>query len=201
MSPRGKVQNDQMRTEAMEKITKGALKVFAEYGYYGATMKKITEATELSYGLVYHYFASKEEVFNFLVNQALEKTEEVFQRALNKEGTSAWEKLSFLSSTLLEESLAGDSALFFHIMLQALTQCKSLPGLVESIDQKSSQLYERIIPVIMQAQEDGEAAMMDPVVMVKAYLSMVHGLALISFQDGGISKPITADILLNVLKR
>lgn len=200
MSPRGKGQNDQMRHETLEKITKGALTVFAEYGYYGATMKKITESTELSYGLVYHYFASKEEVFLYLVNLAIEKSLAIFNQALSKEGT-AWEKLSFLSCDLLHESFTGDSTMFFHIMLQALTQCKNMPDLKENIDRYSKLIFERIVPVVIQAQASGEAAMGDPIALVTAYSSLVQGLALFSFQNGGISKSITADILLNVLRR
>ena len=50
----------------------------------------ITEASEMSYGLVYHYFTSKEEVFTYLVNLALEKTRAIFDKSLDKEGT-AWE--------------------------------------------------------------------------------------------------------------
>lgn len=200
MSPRGKEQNGQMRNIALEKITKGALAVFAEYGYYGATMKRITDATELSYGLVYHYFTSKEEVFSYLVNLALEKTQEVFEKALNGKGT-AWEKLAFLSGALLDESLTGDSALFFHVMLQALTQGKNIPGLQEKIDRNSEALFQKMIPVILQAQDSGDAAPGDPLALATAYLSLVQGLALFHFQDETISKKITPDILLNVLRK
>ncbi len=38
MSPRGKEQNEQMRKETFEKITKGALEVFSKYGFYGTTI-------------------------------------------------------------------------------------------------------------------------------------------------------------------
>jgi pyruvate,orthophosphate dikinase len=62
MSPRGNEQNIRMRKDTLDRITSGALGVFAEYGYYGTTMKRITAATGLSYGLVYHYFKSKEEI-------------------------------------------------------------------------------------------------------------------------------------------
>lgn len=200
MSPRGKELNDQMRKETLEKITKGALTVFAQYGYYGATMKRITEATELSYGLVYHYFASKEEVFLYLVNLALEKTQAIFNKALNKEGT-AWEKLTFLSCDLLEESLTGDSdsALFFHIMLQALTQGNHIPGLKENIDRNSEIIFEKMMHIVIQAQVSGDAVPGEPVTLVAAYMSLVQGLY--TFQDGTILKSITPDILLNVLRK
>ncbi len=200
MSPRGKDQNENMRSETLGKITKGALSVFAEYGYYGATMKKISDDSRLSYGLVYHYFKSKEEIFLFLVNLALDRMQAVFMKGLNHKGT-AWEKLCFLSRVLLEESLRGNSSLYLHIMLQALTLCKRMPGLKENIDLSSGLVYEKIVPVVVEAQSSGEAAPGDPVALVAAYLSLVQGLALFSFQDEMISKRITPDILLNVLKK
>lgn len=200
MSPRGQEQNEHMRRDALEKVTKAALKVFAEYGYYGATMKKITDASELSYGLVYHYFTSKEEVFLYLVNLALEKTQAIFERALIKKGT-AWEKLTSLSRDLLEESLAGDAVLFFHIMLQALTQSKNISGLKENIDRNSELIYEKIIPVVIEAQAAGDAAPDDPKALVTAFSSLVQGLALFTFQDETIIKSVTPDVLLNVLRK
>jgi AcrR family transcriptional regulator len=200
MSPRGKEQNNNMRSETLEKITGGALSVFADFGYYGATMKMISDASGLSYGLVYHYFKSKEEIFLFLVNLALERMQEVFGKGLDAEGT-AWEKLSHLSRVLLEESLKGDSVLFLHIMLQALTLCKRMPGLKENIDQSSALVYEKLIPVVVEAQGVGEAAPGDPLAMVTAYSSLVQGLALFSFQDITVAKRITPEILLNVIKR
>jgi AcrR family transcriptional regulator len=200
MSPRGKEQNSLMRKETLEKVTKGALTVFTEYGYHGATMKRITEATELSYGLVYHYFTSKEEVFSHLVNLALEKTQTIFEKALNREGT-AWEKLTFLSCALLDESLIGDSAsaLFFRIMLQAITQSKHIPDLKEIIDRSSRAIIEKMTLILIQAQASGDAVQGEPVALVTAYLSLVQGLY--TFQDATVLKSITPNILLNVLRK
>jgi hypothetical protein len=50
MSPRGEKLNEQMRADAMAKITKAALEVFAEYGYHGATMEQIKQVSGLSKG-------------------------------------------------------------------------------------------------------------------------------------------------------
>lgn len=198
--PRGKEQNDQMRKDTLERITQGALAVFAKYGFYGATMRKITDASDLSYGLVYHYFMSKEEVFDYLVNDALDRAQEVFNNALKEEGT-AWEKLACLSGTLLRESLEGNSALYYHVMLQALTQGQNIPELIEKIDRSTEFLFKKLIPIIVQAQEEGSAALDNPTVMATAYLSLVQGLALFHFRDESISRKITPDILLNVFRR
>ena len=71
----------------------------------------------------------------------------------------------------------------------------------ESIDRNSESLFEKMIPIIVQAQDSGNVASGDPVALATAYLSLVQGLALFHFQDETISKKITPDILLNVLRR
>ena len=71
MSPRGRKQNERMREETLGRIDTAALRVFAEYGYHGATMRRIAKAAGLSYGLVYHYFPSKARMFRRLVDFAL----------------------------------------------------------------------------------------------------------------------------------
>jgi TetR/AcrR family transcriptional regulator, transcriptional repressor of aconitase len=44
-------------------ILKGARGAFAEYGYDGATVKRLEEATGLSRGAIFHYFENKNDLF------------------------------------------------------------------------------------------------------------------------------------------
>lgn len=44
-------------------ILKGARSVFARYGYHGATVARLEEATGLSRGAIFHYFDDKEDLF------------------------------------------------------------------------------------------------------------------------------------------
>ena len=44
-------------------ILEGARGAFAEYGYDGATVKRLEEATDLSRGAIFHYYADKKELF------------------------------------------------------------------------------------------------------------------------------------------
>lgn len=46
-----------------EQILEGARHVFARYGYHGATVTRLEEATGLSRGAIFHYFGDKEELF------------------------------------------------------------------------------------------------------------------------------------------
>jgi AcrR family transcriptional regulator len=97
MSPRGTEQNEAMRAETMARITPAALTVFADPGYFGTTMKRITEVSGLSYGLVYRYFPSKEEVFRHLIDSSFDASQHAMDAVLSEPGTD-WKKIERLSS-------------------------------------------------------------------------------------------------------
>ncbi len=200
MSPRGKILNEQMRAEAIEKITNAGLEVFSDYGYNGATIKQIAKVAGLSYGLVYHYFPSKQDVFQTLIDIALEKSIETISEGIDVEGT-AWDKLKNLSSHLVQKVLTHTSSRYFLIVIQALTQGKNIPGLMEHISRYSEQHYVKVMPLIIQAQQSGEVMECDPIALTAAYFSFVQGLSFLVFGGGGLEERITPDILINTLRR
>jgi len=51
------------KEERRRQILEGAARVFAQSGYYGARVEDVAQAVGISKGLVYEYFASKEELF------------------------------------------------------------------------------------------------------------------------------------------
>jgi AcrR family transcriptional regulator len=198
MSPRGKKLNEQMRSDAMAKITKAALEVFAGYGYHGATMAHIMQVSGLSKGLVYHYFPSKEKIFLHLIDTALEISKNIWEDAFASPGT-AWEKIEKLSENVVRIAFTDESSLYSLIMVQAATQGKSIPGLMEHIYQRLT-FYNGLLPLIIEAQKSGEAAPGDPGLLMIAYVSLVQGLVLFSLDDNEMKKIITPEILTKVLR-
>jgi TetR/AcrR family transcriptional regulator len=65
-----------MRRNVMNKtknlIFKSAIKIFSESGYRGATMDDIASNAGLVKGTLYYHFKSKEEIFNFIVEEGLQ---------------------------------------------------------------------------------------------------------------------------------
>jgi len=55
--------SDERKAERREQILAGARSCFAAYGYEGATVARLEEATGLSRGAIFNYFPSKEELF------------------------------------------------------------------------------------------------------------------------------------------
>ena len=57
-----------------QQILEAALDLFAEQGLEGATSKDIAERAEVTHGLIYFYFKSKEELFKSAFEYALQQS-------------------------------------------------------------------------------------------------------------------------------
>lgn len=200
MSPRGEGRNADMRAGALARISRAALEVFAEYGYHGATMKRIAEASGLSYGLVYHYYPSKEAVFRKLLGYALEGPLAAMEATLDRPGP-AWEGIERLSRRLAGAAFSGESSRYFFIVTQALSLGEGIPGLPRDIEDHLAAYYRALVPAIERAQAEGDAAAGDPGTLAAAYFALVQGLALLSFQQRGLERRISPEILCSVLRR
>lgn len=65
--PRTPEENDRIRRATTEQILNTALSLFCEKGYYSTSIEDIAKQAQISKGLLYHYFKSKEEVLSALV--------------------------------------------------------------------------------------------------------------------------------------
>lgn len=68
---------EERRTERREQILAGARRCFSEHGYERATVARLEEATGLSRGAIFNYFASKEDLFVELAVQDTARLSEV----------------------------------------------------------------------------------------------------------------------------
>ena len=53
------------------KIFETSMKLFAEKGYEATSIEEITETVGVAKGTLYYHFSSKEEIFNFLVEEGI----------------------------------------------------------------------------------------------------------------------------------
>ena len=71
--PRTEEANQRIREERRGQILDAAVRVFARKGLTGACIADIAAAGEMSQGLIFRYFASKEEVFAAVVEAAVKQ--------------------------------------------------------------------------------------------------------------------------------
>src|SRR5580765_6118442 len=114
--PRSKQQNQQIKDERRRQIMDAAVKIFAEKGLSATMISDIAAASDLSYGLIYHYFHDKEELFIALVERAMQGTLHLTEEVIAQPGTP-WERLYMLCSEMVDGALTRPE--YFRIMLQA----------------------------------------------------------------------------------
>lgn len=73
MSPRDKETIEIIRREKMMHIERVALELFAENGYHVTTIATIAKKANISKGLLYNYYSSKEDLLRTLVFRTLEE--------------------------------------------------------------------------------------------------------------------------------
>ena len=111
------IENEEIKVNKTKKlIFESAIKIFSESGYRGATMDDIAANAGLAKGTLYYHFVSKEEIFNFIVEEGIQILQnQVIE--IQKEDIDPIDKLIKISRTQLS-FLYGYTDFFKVVMSQ-----------------------------------------------------------------------------------
>jgi AcrR family transcriptional regulator len=163
-----KPQSEEWR-ERRRQIMEAALPVFAERGFKGATNRDIAEAAHIAPGLIYHYFASKEDLFNAILDEFL---------PLNQAGLPLETMTDVPPQQLLPLLLHGLNAIFqeprfFLVMRILVAETMHTP----EAGMRFNAVFKRLIDpfaVYLRAQiAAGRLRQSDPLLMAQMFLSSV----------------------------
>lgn len=91
MAPRSREQNEEIRAERIQAITRAAIKVYGDKGYLATQMDDIAQAAGIAKGLLYYYFKTKQDLFQVLFRQmiqwAVESSQQMTQSNLSLRNT------------------------------------------------------------------------------------------------------------------
>lgn len=199
MSPRNEEQNEMLKDERREQILSAALKVFAGKGFAATKIGDIAAQAQLSHGLVYHYFKSKEAIFYTLLDRAV-KTSAQSLLMVEQMPLSATEKVRQTASFILSgvENYA-DSAYYFLIVLHAAT----MEGPGEEKESLLSESYiatESMARILKAGQESGDIREGDPYGMAMVFFGAIMGLAVYKLYVKGFVMP-DPEILVNMVRK
>jgi len=176
--PRTKEHNQQIKDERREQILAAALQLFATKGFAATKMADISSETGISQGLIYHYFSSKDEVFNVLISSATEKMNEA---AINLEQLpfTAKEKIIFAAESLLKGLDGNLNTANYYFLITQTAISDSFPNEArQTILEKNHIKYEVMSRIFKQGQEDGTVKDFDVKEMTTLFFSAINGLAL-----------------------
>ena len=182
--PRSGETNQRIRDEQRGKVLQVAADVFARKGLAATKMTDIAAAAGMSYGLAYHYFRTKEQLFAEVVEQAVRGTIGLYQQAEAQPGTP-WEQLTWLLSQILL-GLEHFPA-FGKVVLQVYTS-DAVPSALRDVVRQERQVTRKIVQRLLAAgQADGQVAAGDPAHLATTLLACMQGLAFESlFAEGEV---------------
>ncbi len=134
--------------EKRKQILDAAIRVFADQGYHGARVSDIAEHASVAHGLLYHYFASKDDVLRSIFTENWGELIARF-RAVEAADEPAPEKLEGIAKILLR-TWRNDPALV-TVMVREVARSQQLKDRVDEV-REAFTIVERVIE---QGQREG----------------------------------------------
>lgn len=133
MSPRTDSQNEQIREERKQQIMQVALEVLAESGFSNTSISKIAGRAKISKGLMYNYFASKEELIHEVMLDGFNELVDAFDR--NKDGQLTTEEMHYFIDTTFDTLQSNITfwRTYFMVLLQPDVLQVIQPKLMETL--------------------------------------------------------------------
>ena len=134
--------------EKRKRILDAAVRVFAEHGYHGSRVGDIAEDAGVAHGLLYHYFASKDDVLQTIFVENWGELVARF-RAVEAADEPAPEKLEGIAKILLR-TWRNDPALV-TVMVREVARSRHIQDQVLEV----REAFAIVQRVIEQGQRDG----------------------------------------------
>jgi len=131
-------------------ILDAAVRVFARQGFHACRVSDIADEAGVAYGLLYHYFRSKEEVLDTVFLERWDVLLEVI-REIDSSGRPPREKLRAIASFVVD-SYRHDPDLMKVIIVEVTRAANSFG---RTHLRKIDEAYGLIADVVVKAQEDG----------------------------------------------
>jgi AcrR family transcriptional regulator len=160
-------------------ILAAARKVFARSGLAATRIGDIAAEADISQGLLYHYFPTKEALFTTIVADALRQTAALVATSRRAPGP-AWERLRQLCAQMLA-GVARDPE-YPLVILQAFTSAAAPAEARAAVAEYGQQTFLELLALIRDGQVEGSVAAGDPVELALAFTSCIQGVALSRLQ-------------------
>jgi len=138
-----------VQKEKRRLILRAAIRVFAEKGYHTCRVQDVASEAGVAYGLVYHYFSSKEELLETIFRRTWTRMLEAVQE-VELSGAPAREQLAQVAHIVLSAWQADPDLV--RVLVREVARSPQLQQEIDEIQQAFAAL-ERIV---VQGQETGE---------------------------------------------
>ena len=163
---------DEQKEKRRQEILFTGLDLFIKKGFSGTTIKDIAGAVGMSVGLLFHYFASKEELYLKLVSLGIEGP-------MNTVQLGDQEPMAFFESTAELVLTYIKTEPFFAKMFVLMHQAYYSDDVPPSVKEKLAgfDVYSPTAQIIKTGQQNGTIRKGDPLALAIAFWSAIQGIA------------------------
>jgi AcrR family transcriptional regulator len=144
------VSRAQAAADKRRAILDAAVRVFARQGFHTCRVSDIADEAGVAYGLVYHYFESKDEILNTLFSERWDVMLEAIREIDRHEEMAAREKLYAIASFIVD-SYRHDPELMKVIIVEVTRAANSFG---QTHLAKIREAYDLIAEIVRKAQAD-----------------------------------------------
>jgi TetR/AcrR family fatty acid metabolism transcriptional regulator len=138
------------RTDKRQQILEGAVRVFARQGFHTCRVSDIAEEAGVAYGLVYHYFQSKDQILDTLFTERWSVLLQVIADT-DAQDLAAREKLRAIAAFIID-SYRHDPDLMKVIIVE-VTRAANTFGRTHLPEIREA--YAGIAAIVQRAQDEG----------------------------------------------
>jgi AcrR family transcriptional regulator len=198
--PRSPSSNRDIRDVRRDAILRAATKLFARRGFATTKIGDIADGAGVSHGLVYHYFASKEAIFEEILAQRRKRAWDRIAEEEARTGTGA--ALRDLLRISIDDVVEAPEVTL--LVTQALASDEVPERVRASVRRGAREAFERAVALIERGQTRGEVDASVPAEqLASAVFCLLRGVVLtaVQHQRGGASIPVpTVDTVFRLLE-
>lgn len=160
-------QKEQRRGQILE----AALDQFIRRGYAGAKIKDIADASQMSAGLLFHYFESKEALYTELIRLGVSGPEWMIGGIGQAEPLAFFERCADTVLRLAAQSLF--TAKMFVLMGSAY-YTEDIPEQARALA-ITTNFYRQMVPLVQAGQQSGTIRKGDPLALCMCFWTALQG--------------------------
>lgn len=196
MAPRSTEANEYIKDERRNQILLSALKSFTKNGFSATKMSDIANDTGISYGLVYHYFKSKDEIYTELIKHAIGSLGNVIEE-IQAAVDAPIEQIRRIAARVFDSVESREAPGYYYVLMMNAITCEATPVSASDIIRESVNRLTMLKDIIARGQELGQIREGDPMELAVTCFSAILGLASLKV-SGTISKMPDPEILMRL---
>lgn len=188
---------EQQRIERREQILNCGLDLMISKGYDAMQIRDIAKELNISTGLFFNYFKSKENLYEELIKIGIQGPKNVLN--LYVEGIDPLELFEKIAGAIFEAIKSSSMTAKMFVLMVRTVSSQSVPDSVKKL-LDGFDMTTPIVPIILQGQHLGEIKAGEPLFLASAYWGAIQGISEMAAARPDLSPP-ESSLVVDILRK